>query len=424
MKLANLCVLRGRTWATISRRLDELARQNEELRRELRQTQEARRWEAHALLHPCPADLPPRPVRFSTEHHSRGLAEDRDVIERIIAAYHRAAGAATAAQRDSLCGPLWGEGGYDGRQAALIGALKEKSTAGVHDVLKQFFVSDAGSGIAMGRAEAEAVRGQEAARRGYGLLWLDRLVGLAEAVGARPVPNPEEDPVGWENSLAADPAAVVGAVERHLGVEMAFPDVCGVFGGELQGRPFPAISFTHLLVALSVRAFCPRAGAHVVEIGGGFGGLALWVGRLLPCAYTIFDLPWASAVQAYFLYRALPGCRLWLFGEAEPAGAADFTLRPAWELLAPLEQTADLVVNQDSLVEVPRATAVGYLQAVAGSLRCPLLSVNHESPARAPEVLGRNSVAGLVAQAGSFVRVRRGPFALRRGYVEEVFCPA
>ena len=76
------------------------------------------------------------------------------------------------------------------------------------------------------------------------------------------------------------------------------------------------IAFTHLLVALNIRAWLPSGGTgHVVEIGGGFGDLALWTTRLVPCRYTIYDLPFASAAQAYFLCRARPGEPLRLSGE-------------------------------------------------------------------------------------------------------------
>ena len=142
------------------------------------------------------------------------------------------------------------------------------------------------------------------------------------------------------------------------------------------------------------------------------------------CRYTIYDLPYVSAAQAYFLWRALPGEPLRLAGEPSRA-PAETALLPAWDLVQRPPERADVVVNQDSLVEIPRVVACTYLSTMRGFLRGPFLSVNHESWQRVgyAYALDRTSVAQLVERAGGYVRLSRAPFPLRLGYVQEIYCP-
>ena len=375
------------------------------------------------LLHPVSDGVRVPSIAFSTEYERRTLTDDRDIIDRIIAAYHHAVESASPEMRRAMYGTIWGAEGFAGHQGELVRALEERSAERTHDILRQFHVSDAAHGIAMGRAEAEAVKSNPAQSRQLGLMWLDRLVGLAYASGALPVVNPEDNFPAWERALEVDVDEIAAAIERHIRIPLEFPDVTGVFGGTIRGRPIPMIAFTHLLVALNIRAWLPSGGTgHVVEIGGGFGDLALWTTRLVPCRYTIYDLPFASAAQAYFLCRARPGEPLRLSGE-RTSGRNEVALLPGWGLLQDPPATADVVVNQDSLVEIPRAIATAYLKAMRGFLDGPFLSINHESWQRLADALDRTSVAESIATLG-YVRVSRGPFPLRMGYVQEIYAVA
>jgi hypothetical protein len=373
------------------------------------------------LLHPVSENTRPQPIFFSQEYLHRSLAEDREIVERVIAAYHQAASTADPATRRSMFGTIWGENGVIGKQGPLIQALQEKSAAGVHDILRQYFITDAAFGIALGKREVEVVSQQPDHRRHYGLMWLDRLVGLAEAIGALSIPNPEDSADRRDRSLEVDPDQVFAAVENAIGQRLSFPDICAIFGGEIRGRAFPFISFTHLLVALHVRSLALRADPTVFEIGGGFGGLAYFACQLMGCDYTIFDLAWANAVQAYFLHRALPGRRLVLCGE--PAGpGGGIALMPAWLLFQqPAGTHVDVVVNQDSMPEMPQLTACRYLEVMRAILRGPFLSVNQEPPPHSSQTWDRTSVAQLVGRVGGYERFSRSPFFLRMGYVQEVY---
>jgi hypothetical protein len=374
------------------------------------------------LLHAVSERTCPQEVCFSQEYLQRTLAEDREILERIIAAYHHASSLAAPDLRGAMCGGVWGRNGLVGKQSSLIRALEDKSPAGLHDILRKYFTTDAAHGIAMGKDEADIITREPAHCRHYGLMWLDRLVGLAEATGAMSIPNPENPRARHQEILAVNPDTVVESIERKIGMRLTFPNICGVFGGILQGGPFPVIAFTHLLVAVTMRGMVTGHDATVFEIGGGFGGLAYFACRLVKCCYTIFDLAWANAVQAYFLHRALPGHKLALCGEKSEG--RDIVLMPAWALFRqPPGTRVDLVVNQDSMPEMPYQTACAYLDVMKTFLRGPFLSVNQEPPEQADSGWGGKSVAHLTDVIGGYVRFSRAPFFLRLGYVEEIYYP-
>jgi hypothetical protein len=321
-----------------------------------------------------------------------------------------------------MYGSVWGKGGVGEKQARLIGALEGAAYAELHRILSRFFITPEAHGFAWGDEVLAVYRAHPAH---CGLLWLDRLTGLAHAVGALPVPSPEGGVSDHYRCIAeAETGSVVAAVEKRLGTTLTFPDVCGAFGGRLAGRAFPDYAFLLLLAAFNLRQLAPVACPTVLEVGGGFGGLAYFLAQLLPCRHTIYDLPFVSAVQAYFLHRTLPGRTILLYGETA-GGPADCVLLPGWELLRdPPPPPVDLAVNTDSLPEIPRKQAVSYLTAIGSCLRGPLLSINQETPAFSPDQFDRTSVFQLVEATGGLRCVQRCPFFLRPGYVQELFYPA
>jgi hypothetical protein len=374
------------------------------------------------LQYPVSARVVPPPIRLSSEHERRSLGEDREILQRILAAYHHVRSEPCDYQ-DAMIGLVWGRQGFEGRQADLIRALEDRALIDLHAILHRYFLTDAAHALAMGRDEAAILAEGGANARSYSLQWLERLVGLAFAVGASPLPNPEDRSGRWEACLEAVPETVAAAIERKLGIPLVFPDVCGVFGGVLGERIIPLIAFQHLLVADHLRMVAPSARPRVVEIGGGFGGLAFFAARLLGGHWTIYDLPFMNAVQAYFLWRALPDTPLALAGEL-PFAAAGLQVLPAWRLFTRRESdTADVAVTQDSLIEVPGAVACRYLESVRCFLRGPFVSVNPDFPGQAFAGCDGLPVAVLIERVGGFRCVQRSPFFLRPGHLHEVFYP-
>ena len=158
---------------------------------------------------------------------------------------------------------------------------------------------------------------------------------------------------------------------------------------------------------------------RVVEIGAGFGGVAMWYLRLLGDAagsYTIVDLPLMNAFQAYFLGGVYGAGALALNGEPG-AGARIRIVPPA--VLEAGDVAADLVFNQDSLPEMTEQVARGYLTWMAEQVSGAFVSCNHE--AGSIGVVSQMVVSELADEIPGLKRLSRQPSWTRRGYVEEVY---
>ena len=242
------------------------------------------------FLNPVSAAAVPQAITFSQEPSSRTWGDDQELIDRIIAAYHRAITSTPPEVQTCFADSLWTDSGYLGHQAGLISALKAGDSQRLHDILRGMFVSDAVHALGMGKLEASLLQSKPEHIRTYGLQWIDRLVSLSYAVGARPVRYCEYDHKGYLDSLLVDVEEVARAVEEKLQIRLKFPEIGGVFGRELGGSPFPMHAFVLLAAAFQVSLTLPSGNPFVIEIGGGFGGLAYWVHALTPCQYRIYDL--------------------------------------------------------------------------------------------------------------------------------------
>ena len=150
---------------------------------------------------------------------------------------------------------------------------------------------------------------------------------------------------------------------------------------------------------------------RVVEIGGGLGRTAFYFLLLGVEDYTIIDLPLTAVAQGYFLMQTLGSENVSLHGESE---APEFKVK----LLQPSAffedaDAVDLVVNVDSMTEVDRETADRYWRQIKRR-STKFLSINHEgNPFTVKEIAEADNVGVASSQ--------RYPYALRKGYVEELF---
>jgi len=109
----------------------------------------------------------------------------------------------------------------------------------------------------------------------------------------------------------------------------------------------------------------------VVEIGGGFGGIAYILKRALPdLHYVIVDLPSSLAFSAAYLSATRPDARIAFFdGRSEPDLDKDydflFVPHYAWADLIDLLPRADLGLNTLSFAEMTEAQVDGYGQGLA-----------------------------------------------------------
>lgn len=115
------------------------------------------------------------------------------------------------------------------------------------------------------------------------------------------------------------------------------------------------------------------SGLHIAEIGAGYGGLAsLLVQAGVAASYTIIDLPENLTLSSFFLteqFRELPYRVLSRRSTDVERDFRGLTFVTPGNIDALRDQRFDLVINTDSLGEMPAETAKAYITWIAGHLR-------------------------------------------------------
>jgi hypothetical protein len=329
-------------------------------------------------------------------------ATDILLCERLIRAYIHASDA------DKVdYGSIWA--GIIGRKYGLLhSALEQREAPTLATVLSLMFRSSCVHGIASG----DLYTGRTA-RRIWELKLLDDLVSLAEFLGVTRVENPEQGQIGAALSDGIDP--LVARIEEELGMPIGFPNVGGPYGLRSRNRLLTMESPEHIYVATRIRnaiSFHLSTVDHpsVLEIGAGFGGTASYLLRLTPAIqnYVIVDLPIVNVLQGYFLSKTFGIDAVSFFGEPNsriqvlPTTAIDGC-------------SADVLVNENSMPEMPEEIVDGYLRWAKDHVHGVFYSYQQEAWTK--QVWVREAVR----KVGGFRVLSRNPSWVRRGYVEEVY---
>jgi putative sugar O-methyltransferase len=120
----------------------------------------------------------------------------------------------------------------------------------------------------------------------------------------------------------------------------------------------------------------------VVELGGGFGGLAYYLVRDHPqVTYVDFDLPEATALASYYLMRSLPNVPIHLYGEVELTeevlATPGLVMMPSFEIVKMPSKSASVSFNSYSLAEMSPATIRVYIDQITRITSGYFLHVNH-----------------------------------------------
>jgi hypothetical protein len=353
--------------------------------------------------------------RFSFRAAEPVGVEDIALCERLIAAYSRAVGDAPA--QDGM----WGHDVFRERQAVLADALAREDAAALAELLASMFRSDFVVGMAAGSLVSERQSAPIARLSWLGTL--NKLVSLAESLGAARMEYPKQGAVGGAFADGAD--ALVARIEAALDIAIDFPEVGAAYGVAAGGRlitpdsPDQLYAASRLREVIATQLAASSDALRIVEIGGGYGGMAYWLARMVdPGRYVIVDLPIVGVLQGYFLSKALGESAVGLFGEDS---AAKLTITPTHALGA-VATPFDVLVNKDSMPEMPERAMLDYLEW--GRSGCTGLFYSYNQEAAVPfDGVAQNVVPEAIARIGGFKRVRREASWLRRGYVEEVYVP-
>lgn len=313
---------------------------------------------------------------------------------------------------------LWARSRVDrstlpGHQRDFAAALDRGDTTAVAADLAGLGRSRVAQGMLGGARQHErAGAPQFAARLAH---WTyDKLVSLAEAVGALPLENPEAG--RWGENALSDPAELFASVERALGADLSPPvHVGGYLGiGVGAGRVVHMRMLDSIHAAWRLRQLTAMIGlddgARIAEIGAGLGLTAFYAGRLGLTDYHSYDTPLNGTIMAHLLQGA--GFDISLPGEPEQAMAIldirDFGAARAGSI--------DLLLNLDSLSAMRADEAIAHLAEARRLGIGHLLSINPE--ARLPD---QTPVSQLARLAGGYRLVSRHRHWLRAGYVEELY---
>lgn len=157
--------------------------------------------------------------------------------------------------------------------------------------------------------------------------------------------------------------------------DLVHPDL--VF--DVAGRRVSTMFLFHLCIAMRLQPHLPEA-PKILEIGGGYGGLARLAKLLWPeCTYTIVDLDESLKCSGLFLKQSFPNASIHLpkVDSERSLAPMDFALVSAGAVERIKEQVFDITINTCSFGEMTQSTVDLYHDLFEGHLETRYLySIN------------------------------------------------
>jgi hypothetical protein len=253
----------------------------------------------------------------------------------------------------------------------------------------------------------------------------DALVSLGQAVGVTKLTSIEQQGIEPHlKVLDANLDELVASLERELSFEICSPKVAGAYGCEVAGKFVTLDGLINTYVAHRVKQLGATNQSIMVEIGGGFGCLAEIIKRAIGSKYFIYDLPWVTLIQAYYVMMSLPQESqhlVRLFGETN--SSAQIEILPFWCFYEHQNNSVDFIINSDSLPEMSHDAGSAYVEKISKVLRGKFLSINQEAGAKNSQYGRQNCVYDLAKAVGRLKLTSRQIYWMRQGYLEEVYEP-
>jgi putative sugar O-methyltransferase len=128
---------------------------------------------------------------------------------------------------------------------------------------------------------------------------------------------------------------------------------------------YPSAEF-HYYCAKNIKMLLAnKKNPTVLELGGGYGGLAFYLSREIPQAKIILlDLPENAALQAFYLKSQHPEKKIILYGEAPLDSHYDILIAPNFAIDELQENSIDLTFNSYSLAETSIETINFHVEKI------------------------------------------------------------
>jgi putative sugar O-methyltransferase len=116
----------------------------------------------------------------------------------------------------------------------------------------------------------------------------------------------------------------------------------------------------------------------ILELGGGFGGMAYYCLRDIPnVKYICVDLPENAALQAYYLKSHFPNKKIRLLGEVFDSNDFDALILPSYGIESLPENSVDLSFNSYSLAEMGVNAMENYVRLISKITLDYIYHLNH-----------------------------------------------
>ena len=147
----------------------------------------------------------------------------------------------------------------------------------------------------------------------------------------------------------------------------------------LEGRTiFPGADYHYTFSEKIAVLLRKKANPVILELGGGFGGMAYYCLRDIPnVKYICVDLPENAALQAYFLKSYYPNKQIRLFGEDFESNDFDALIIPSYGFESLSENSVDLSFNSYSLAEMGKETIENYIRLISKVTQDYFYHLNH-----------------------------------------------
>jgi putative sugar O-methyltransferase len=165
--------------------------------------------------------------------------------------------------------------------------------------------------------------------------------------------------------------------------ELVTADFGNPYGFYIDGQFLRTGVFYHHYYATTIsRLIRSRQPMSVLEIGGGYGGMAYFLIRdTQNLTYIDIDIPENIALISYYLMANFPHKKIGLYGEFELNSANlkshDIVLLPNFAIKHLANTDIDLTFNSYSLAEMPRETVIEYFSHINKFTKKYIYHVNH-----------------------------------------------
>jgi putative sugar O-methyltransferase len=251
----------------------------------------------------------------------------------------------------------------------------------------------------------------------WSLKYYDLIISLCEYFAYVRLESPAQGDFG--NYINEDIQELIKKLEISCNFDIGFPNIGSPYGICINDRLITFENLEHLYAAERTWEYINlfyennNKKINIVEIGGGYGGLArniILKKTDLINSYTLVDLPLMIAYQKYFLKN--------FFNESKILDKIKFVTH---DTFSKENNQFDIMINQNSFPEMTADIVRDYLEIFSqnnnGSL---LISFNHEAISK---YKGKFQVAlpEIINDLKIFKKIIRNLSWVREGYAENVY---